>query len=85
MACNVQVVEHRDMEAPKAAQDRDRGLQRAQQLVLLGLQPLIQVANSLVEKVDSESPMSPSEIKDVLARLIDCLYSVSNTHFHLTQ
>ena len=69
----------------KATQDRDRGLQKVQQLALLGLQPLTQVANSLVEKVDTESSMSPSEIKDVLVPLIDCLCAVSNTQFQLTQ
>ena len=38
----------------KAIQDRGRGLQNVQQLVLLGLQPLTQVANSLVEKVNTD-------------------------------
>ena len=69
----------------KATQDRGRGLQKVQQLALLGLQPLNQVVNSLVEKVDTESSMSPSELKDVLAPLIDCLCAVSNTHVQLIQ
>ena len=73
MACNVQVgVPHMNIEIwrhlTKATQGRDRGLQKAQQLVLLGLQPLTQVANSEVEKVDSESSISSSEVKDILAR-----------------
>ena len=69
----------------KATQERDRDLQKVQQLALLGLEPLTQVANSLVEKVDTESSMSPSEIKDVLVPLIDCLCAVSNTKFQLIQ
>ena len=84
MACNVQVrVPRTNTEIwrhlTKATQDRGRGLQKVQQLALLGLQPLTQVASSLVEKVDSESSRSPSEVKNVMVRLIDSS-AQSQTH-----